>query len=225
MRILVVEDDRAIAAGLRAGLEAEGFAVDIAVDGVDGLWMGLENAYDVVVLDLMLPGLGGHEVCRRLREAKVWTPILVLTARDAERDEITTLDTGADDYLAKPFSYAVLLARLRALLRRGLAERPAVLAAGDLELDPATKRVRRGRVEVQLTVREIAVLEFLLRCGGAVVSKRTILDHVWGDDFEGDSNIVEVYIRHLRNKLDRPFARDTIETVRGAGYRVVTHDR
>jgi two-component system, OmpR family, response regulator len=221
MRILVVEDDRAIAAGLRVGLEAEGFAVDVAVDGVEGLWMGRENAYDVVVLDLMLPGLDGHEVCRRLREARVWTPILVLTARDAEHDEVTALDTGADDYLAKPYSFAVLLARLRSLLRRGLTERPAVLAAGDLELDPATKRVRRGPVEVQLTVREIAVLEFLLRCGGAVVSKRDILDHVWGDDFEGDSNIVEVYIRHLCNKLDRPFARDTIETVRGAGYRVV----
>ena len=224
MRILVVEDDRAIAAGLRAGLEAEGFAVDVAADGVDGLWMGRENAYDVVVLDLMLPGLDGHEVCRRLRDAQIWTPILVLTARDAERDEVDALDTGADDYLAKPFSYAVLLARLRCLMRRGTAERPAVLAAGDLRLDPATKRVWRAGVEVQLTVREIAVLEFLLRRDGALVSKRTILDHVWGDDFQGDANIVEVYIRHLRNKLDRPFERGTIETVRGAGYRVVSRD-
>jgi DNA-binding response OmpR family regulator len=222
MRILVVEDDRAIAAGLRAGLEAEGFAVDVATDGIDGLWMARENAYDVVVLDLMLPGLDGHEVCRQLRAAGIWTPILVLTARDAEADEVAALDVGADDYLAKPFSYGVLLAHLRSLLRRGVTERPAVLVAGDLELDPATKRVRRGAVEVSLTMREMAVLEFLMRCRGAVVSKRTIIEHVWGDDFEGDFNIVEVYVRHLRNKLDRPFARDTIETVRGSGYRVVT---
>jgi Response regulators consisting of a CheY-like receiver domain and a winged-helix DNA-binding domain len=225
MWILVVEDERAIAAGLRAGLEAEGFAVDVAADGVDGLWMGRENAYDAIVLDLMLPGIDGHEVCRQLREARIWTPILVLTARDEECEEITALDTGADDYLTKPFSHAVLLARLRSLMRRGTQERPAVLTAGDLRLDPASKQAWRGDTEVALTVRELAVLEFLLRRRGEVLSKRAILEHVWGDDFEGDSNIVEVYIRHLRNKLDRPFDRDSIETVRGAGYRVTSHGR
>jgi two-component system, OmpR family, response regulator len=225
MRVLVIEDERAIAAGLRAGLEADGFAVDVAGNGVDGLWSAQENAYDVIVLDLMLPGMDGHEVCRRLRAAGIWTPILVLTARDEEEQEIAALDTGADDYLTKPFSHAVLLARLRSLMRRGGAERPAVLTAGDLRLDPAAKRAWRGDVEVALTVRELAVLELMLRRSGEVLSKRDILAHVWGDDFEGDSNIVEVYVRHLRNKLDRPFHRDSIETVRGSGYRVAPDGR
>ena len=220
MRLLVVEDEKAMAAGLRAGLEAEGFAVDVAFDGIDGLWLAGEHTYDAIVLDLMLPGLDGHTVCRKLRTAHVWTPILVLTARDDERDEVGVLDTGADDYLTKPFSYAVLLARLRSLMRRGAAERPAVLQAGDLRLDPAAKRAWRGGLELALTARELAMLEFLLRRRGQAVSKRQILDHVWGDDFEGDPNIVEVYIRHLRNKLDRPFAREAIQTVRGTGYRV-----
>ncbi|MFC5994866.1 response regulator transcription factor [Pseudonocardia hispaniensis] len=220
MRLLVVEDEKAMAAGLRSGLEAEGFTVDVAADGIDGLWLARERSYDVIVLDLMLPGLDGHTVCRELRAARIWTPVLVLTARDDERDEVGALDIGADDYLTKPFSYAVLLARLRSLLRRGVPERPAVLEAGDLRLDPATKQVWRGSTVVALTARELALLEFLMRHRGQVVSKRQVLDHVWGDDFEGDPNIVEVYIRHLRNKLDRPFHRDTIRTVRGAGYRI-----
>lgn len=220
MRLLVVEDEKAMAAGLRAGLEAEGFTVDVATDGVDGLWMATEHTYDAIVLDLMLPGMDGHRVCHRLREARVWTPVLVLTARDDERDEVGALDIGADDYLTKPFSYAVLLARLRSLMRRGGTERPPVLEAGDLRLDPATKRVWRAEVEIVLTSRELAVLELLLRRGGQVVSKRQVLDHVWGEDFEGDPNIVEVYVRHLRNKLDRPFGSSTIHTVRGAGYRL-----
>lgn len=223
MRLLVVEDETVMAAGLRSGLEAEGFAVDVAADGIDGLWLAREHPYDAIVLDLMLPGLDGHAVCRELRAARIWTPILVLTARDDERDEVGALDIGADDYLTKPFSYAVLLARLRSLMRRGAAERPAVLVAGDLRLDPAAKQAWRGPSEIALTPRELALLEFLLRRRGQAVSKRQILDHVWGDDFEGDPNIVEVYVRHLRNKLDRPFDRETIQTVRGVGYRIA-HD-
>jgi two-component system, OmpR family, response regulator len=220
MRLLVVDDEKALAAGLRSGLEAEGFAVDVAGTGVDGLWLARERAYDVIVLDLMLPGMDGHTVCRELRASRIWTPVLVLTARDDEDAEVTALDTGADDYLTKPFSYAVLLARLRSLLRRGARERPAVLEVGDLRLDPAAKRAWRGRQEVVLTARELALLEFFMRRPGEAVSKRQILDHVWGNDFEGDPNIVEVYVRHLRNKLDRPFGLDTIQTVRGTGYRV-----
>jgi DNA-binding response OmpR family regulator len=220
VRVLVVEDEERMAAGLRAGLEAEGFAVDVAADGTDGVWMAREHPYDAIVLDIMLPGLNGYRVCSTLREAQIWTPILMLTAKHGEWDEVEALDTGADDYLTKPFSYAVLVARLRALLRRGARERPAVLAAGDLRLDPAARRVWRGDEEVDLTARETALLEFLLRHPDEVVSKRTILDHVWDYDFDGDANIVEVYIRHLRNKLDRPFGREAIETIRGAGYRL-----
>ena len=188
---------------------------------MDGLWLARERAYDVIVLDLMLPKMDGHTVCRELRASRIWTPVLVLTARDDEDAEITALDTGADDYLTKPFSYAVLVARLRALLRRGARERPVVLEAGDIRLDPAARRAWRGGAEVELTPRELALLEFLLHRRGEVVSKREILEHVWDYDFEGDSNIVEVYVWHLRNKLDRPFGRDTIHTVRGAGYRLV----
>ena len=220
MRVLVVEDERRLAAGLRNGLVAEGFAVDVALDGTDGLWLARERPYDVIVLDIMLPGVNGYRLCSILRREEVWTPILMLTAKEGEWDEVEALDNGADDYLAKPFSYAVLLARLRALLRRGARERPAVLEAGDLRLDPAAKQAWRGEVEVVLTARELALLEFLLRRRGEAVSKREILDHVWDDDFEGDPNIVEVYIRHLRNKVDRPFGRDAIQTVRGAGYRL-----
>jgi len=223
MRVLVVEDERQLAIGLRNGLEAEGFAVDVALDGTDGLWMARENQYDVIVLDIMLPGVNGYRICATLREEGVWTPILMLTAKDGEWDEVEGLDTGADDYLTKPFSYAVLLARLRTLLRRDARERPAVLEAGDLRLDPAAKRAWRGDAEVELTARELALLEFLLRRRGEVVSKREILDHVWDYEFEGDPNIVEVYVRHLRNKLDRPFARNAIETIRGAGYRLQPH--
>ena len=220
MRVLVVEDEKRLAAGLRKGLEAEGFAVDVALDGADGLWMAREHAYDAIVLDIMLPGINGYKICATLRQDGVWTPILMLTAKGGEWDEVEALDTGADDYLTKPFAYAVLVARLRALLRRGARERPAVLEAGDLRLDPAARRAWRGEVEVELTPRELALVEFLLHRRGEVVSKREILDHVWDYDFEGDSNIVEVYVRHLRNKLDRPFGRETIHTLRGAGYRL-----
>jgi two-component system, OmpR family, response regulator len=220
MRVLVVEDEKRLAAGLRKGLEAEGFAVDVALDGTDGLWMAREHAYDAIVLDIMLPGINGYRICATLRRDGVWTPILMLTAKGGEWDEVEALDTGADDYLTKPFAYAVLLARLRALLRRGARERPAVLEAGDLRLDPAARRAWRGEVEVELTPRELALVEFLLRRRGEVVSKREILEHVWDYDFDGDSNIVEVYVLHLRGKLDRPFGRDTIQTVRGAGYRL-----
>ena len=221
MRVLVVEDERRLAAGLRHGLAAEGFAVDVALDGTDGLWMAREHPYDVIVLDIMLPGVNGYRLCSALRRDGIWTPILMLTAKEGEWDEVEALDNGADDYLTKPFSYAVLLARLRALLRRGARERPAVLEAGDLRLDPAAKRAWRGLVEVELTTRELALLEFLLRRRGEAVSKREILQHVWDDEFEGDPNIVEVYVRHLRNKLDRPFGRAAIQTVRGTGYRLV----
>ncbi|WKX69060.1 response regulator transcription factor [Streptomyces sp. XD-27] len=220
MRLLVVEDEERLAEGLRHGLEAEGFAVDVALNGTDGLWMGKENPYDAIVLDIMLPGLNGYRVCAALREQRIWTPILMLTAKEGEWDEVEGLDTGADDYLTKPFSHAVLVARLRALLRRGAAERPTVLVAGDLRLDPAAKRVWRGQAEVELTARELSLLEFLLRHRGETVSKQAILDHVWDYDFEGDPNIVEVYVRRLRNKLDRPFGRAAIETLRGSGYRL-----
>ena len=220
MRVLIVEDEAPLAEGLRDGLEAEGFAVDIASDGLDGLWMAREHPYAAIVLDIMLPGLNGYRVCATLRQEGIWTPILMLTAKDGELDEAEALDTGADDYLTKPFSFVVLLARLRALMRRGVPERPSVLEAGDLRLDPATRTVQRGDVAVEMTSRETALLEFLLRRQGHVLSKQTILDNVWNDEFEGDPNIVEVYIRRLRNKLDRPFGRTAIETIRGAGYRL-----
>jgi DNA-binding response OmpR family regulator len=223
VRVLVVEDERGLAAGLRDGLEAEGFAVDVAHTGTEGLSMALTEPYDAIVLDIMLPGVNGFKVCATLRAEAVWTPILMLTAKEGEWDEVEALDSGADDYLTKPFSYAVLLARLRALLRRGAQERPVVLEAGDLRYDPASRRVWRGEQEVVMTARELALLDFLLRRKGEVVSKGEILDHVWGYDFEGDLNIIEVYIRHLRNKLDRPFGRHSIETVRGVGYRLDTH--
>jgi len=220
MRVLVVEDERTLADGLRKGLEAEGFAADVTHDGNDGLHMAREHAYDAIVLDIMLPGMNGFRVCAALREAGVWTPILMLTAKDGEYDEAEALDTGADDYVTKPFSYVALVARQRALIRRGAAERPPVLEAGDLRFDPGARRVWRGESEIRLTAREASLLEFLLRRAGQVVSKTEILDHVWDDRFDGDLNIVEVYVRHLRNKLDRPFERASIETVRGAGYRL-----
>ncbi|MEA2517494.1 MAG: hypothetical protein QOG16_1332 [Actinomycetota bacterium] len=220
MRVLVVEDEKGLASGLKRGLEAEGFAVDVAFDGSEGLWMARENDYDALVLDIMLPGLNGFKICSSLREDGDWTPILMLTAKDGELDEAEALDSGADDYLTKPFSYVVLLARLRALMRRGAPERPTVLAAGDLTLDPASRRCIRDGTPIELTPREFSLLEFLLRRKGEVLSKRQILDHVWNYDFEGDPNIVEVYIRHLRDKLDRPFGRGALETLRGAGYRL-----
>ncbi|PJJ72692.1 DNA-binding response OmpR family regulator [Diaminobutyricimonas aerilata] len=220
MRILVVDDERRLADGVRRGLEAEGFAVDLAHTGTDGLWLARENDYDVIVLDIMMPGMSGYRVCQTLRAEEDWTPVLMLTAKDGEWDQVEALDTGADDYLTKPFSFAVLVARIRALVRRGARDRPVVLEAGDLRYDPAARRVSRGGTEVDLTARELAVLDFLMRRKGEVVSKREVLGNVWDFDFEGDPNIVEVYVRHLRNKLDRPFGRDAIQTVRGSGYRL-----
>ena len=221
MRVLVVEDEKRLAAGLKRGLEAEGFAVDVALDGTNGLWMAREHAYDAMVLDILLPGLNGFRVCAALRDEGNWTPILMLTAKNGEWDEAEALDTGADDYLTKPFSYVVLVARLRALLRRGARERPVRLEVGDLVLDPARRRASRGDSELPLTTRELALLEFLMRRQGDVVSKLEILDHVWNYDFDGAPNIVEVYVRRLRDKIDRPYGRASIETVRGAGYRLV----
>ncbi len=220
MRVLVVEDEKALAMGLKRGLEAEGFAVDVAINGTDGLWLGRENTYDAIVLDIMLPEINGFKICSTLREENIWTPILMLTAKDGELDEAEALDSGADDYLVKPFSYVLLLARIRALLRREVRERPAVLEAGDLKLDPASRRCWRSDTEVTLTPREFSLLEFLLRRKGEALAKSEILAHVWDFDFEGDPNIVEVYIRHLREKLDRPFKRDALQTVRGSGYRL-----
>ncbi|NYE19255.1 response regulator transcription factor [Microbacterium immunditiarum] len=218
MRVLVVDDEVRLADGIRRGLEAEGFAVDVAHDGVEGLWYARENEYSAILLDIMLPRMSGYAVCRTLRDEENWTPVLMLTAKDGEWDEVEGLDTGADDYLTKPFSFAVLLARLRALVRRGATARPATLSAGDLVLDPARKTVTRGGEPIDLTTREFAVLEFLLRRAGEVVSKAQILAGVWDFAFEGDPNIVEVYIGHLRAKVDRPFGRTSIRTVRGAGY-------
>jgi two-component system OmpR family response regulator len=220
MKILVVEDDRRMSAILRRGLTAEGFTVDVASDGDEGLWKASEFAYDAVVLDLMLPGRNGFEVSRQLRADGNWTPILVLTARDSERDETTSLGSGADDYLAKPFSFPVLVARLRALLRRTSGGLPVPVEAGDLRIDEARHRCWRGDDEVSLTAREFAVLEQLVRRCGEVVSKAQLLDAVWDYTFEGDPNIVEVYIRRLRRKVDEPFGRQSIETVRGVGYRI-----
>ena len=220
MRVLVVEDERRLAAGLRNGLAAEGFAVDVALDGTDGLWMAREHPYDAIVLDIMLPGVNGYRLCSTLRREGNWTPILRLTAKEGEWDEVEALDNGADDYLTKPFSYAVLLARLRALLRRGARERPAVLAAGDLRLDPAARRAWRAGHELGLTAREFNVLEFLARRADRVVAKAEVLAGVWAEDFEGDPNIVEVYVRRLRRKVDEPWGRHSIRTVRGAGYQL-----
>jgi two-component system, OmpR family, response regulator len=222
MRVLVVDDEKRLARTLRAGLVAEGFAVDVAHDGTDGLWLARENVYDAIVLDLMLPGINGYQVCATLRAEQDWTPILMLTAKDGEWDQVEGLDTGADDYLTKPYSFPVLVARLRAVARRGARERPTQLEAGDIRLDPAARRVWRGDTELELTAREFSLLAFLARHKGDVVSKRQILDAVWDVDFVGDPNIVEVYIRHLRNKLDRPFGREAIQTLRGAGYRLVS---
>jgi len=220
MRVLVVEDERHLAGGIKRGLEAEGFAVDIAVDGLDGLERANEGDYDAIVLDIMLPGMNGYKVCSSLREAGNWTPIIMLTAKDGELDEAEALDTGADDFLSKPFSYIVLVARIRALLRRGGRERPPVLEVGDLRLDPAAHRAWRGDVEVSLTPRQFSLLEYLMRKAGEVVSKAEILEHVWDYAFEGDPNIVEVYIRHLRKRIDEPFERNAIQTVRLVGYRL-----
>ena len=218
---MAVEDQRRLAAALKRGLEAEGFAVDIAADGEEGLWLARENPYDAIVLEILLPKLNGYQVCASLRDEGNWTPILMLSAKTGEWDEAEALDTGADDFLAKPFSYVVLVAHLRALLRRGSRERPVLLRIGDLDLDPATHVCRRGGSVIPLSPREFSLLEYLMRQGESVSSKADILAHVWDFDFEGDDNIVEVYIRYLRRKIDVPFDRHSIETVRGAGYRLV----
>ena len=220
MRVLVVEDERRLAAAVRRGLQAEGFAVDLAHDGVDGLHRAREGGYDAVVLDILLPGLSGYKVCERLRAAENWVPILMLSAKDGEYDQADALDLGADDYLTKPFSYVVLAARLRALLRRGAARRPAELRAGDLCLDPGTRAVRRGDATIGLTPREFSLLEFLMRRADQVVSKTEILEHVWDAADTTDPNAVEVYIGYLRRKIDAPFGRRALETLRGAGYRL-----
>ncbi|MEU4742510.1 response regulator transcription factor [Actinosynnema sp. NPDC023658] len=223
MRVLVVEDDRRLAGLLVRGLTAENFVVDVEYNGLDGLWRAEDFPYDVIVLDVMLPGLNGYRVCERLRSAEVWTPILMLTAKDGELDEAEGLDTGADDYLTKPFSYLVLVARLRALARRGGTPRPTVLRVGDLELNPAARTCCRGHTPITLTAKEFAVLEFMLRHHDRVVSKVEIIAGVW--DEARDPDLVEVYISALRRKIDAPFDRRTITTIRGTGYRLDSRDR
>jgi len=225
VRILVVEDDKRLAATLRRGLEAEGFAVDNALDGEQCIWLATENPYDAIVLDIMLPKVNGFQVCARLREQGNWTPILMLTAKDGELDEAEALDTGADDYLTKPFSYVVLVAHLRALLRRGAGERPAQLSVGDLVIDPAARTCSRAGRLIELTAKEFSIVEFLARRRGEVVSKGDLLDHAWDFAYDGDPNVIEVHISHIRRKIDKPFNTDSLRTVRGAGYRLVPDGR
>jgi two-component system, OmpR family, response regulator len=220
MRVLVVEDDPKMAGLLRRGLVEEGHAADVAGTGDDAIWMAEAVEYDAIVLDVMLPGLDGFEVCRQLRRDGVWSPVLMLTARDAVEDRVAGLDAGADDYLPKPFSFSELLARLRALVRRGAAERPTVVEVGDLRLDPATRRVWRGDTEIQLSAKEFALLEAFARRPDQVLSRDRLLEHAWDFAYEARSNVVDVYVRYLREKIDRPFGRTTLETVRGMGYRL-----
>jgi two-component system OmpR family response regulator len=224
VRILIVEDEVKLAALLRRGLTEEAHAADIAATGEDALWMARSIDYDAIVLDLMLPGVNGLEVCRRLRADGVWSPVLMLTARDALEDRIGGLDAGADDYLTKPFAFTELLARLRALARRGAPERPAVIDVGDLRLDPASLQVWRGGAEIELSPKEFALLETFMRRPGRVLSRFELLEHAWDYEYENRSNVVDVYVRYLRDKVDRPFGRESIETVRGAGYRLRTDD-
>jgi two-component system OmpR family response regulator len=220
MRALVVEDEVKMAALIRRGLVEEGYAADIARTGEDAIWMASSTPYDAILLDVMLPGRDGFDVCRELRRTGVWTPILMLTARDGVEDRVAGLDSGADDYLSKPFSFAELLARLRALTRRGLSERPTVLEVGSLRLDPATREVWRKGVKVELSAKEFAMLETFMRRPGHVLSRLDLLDHAWDYAYENRSNVVDVYVRYLRAKIDRPFGLSSIETVRGAGYRL-----
>ncbi|MBT8202571.1 MAG: response regulator transcription factor [Acidimicrobiia bacterium] len=221
MRVLVVEDEVRLATYVKRGLEAEGYSVDVAADGEEGLALALGQPYDAVVLDIMLPKLNGYRVCARLREEQNWVPILMLTAKDGEYDEAEALDTGADDFLRKPFSFVVLLARLRALMRRQMGERPAVLTVGSLRLDPACREVARGDVAIDLTPREFAMLEYFMRHPSEALPKADILTNVWDWAFDGDPNIVEVYVGYLRKKIDAPFGVKSIQTVRGVGYRLV----
>jgi two-component system OmpR family response regulator len=218
VRVLVVEDEVKMARAIRRGLEQEGYAVDTAPDGDEALYLAGENDYDAVVLDVLLPGLDGFGVCRRLRAAGRWAPVVMLTARDTVQDRIGGLDCGADDYMVKPFAFGELLARLRALIRRGATERPVVLQAGDLVLDPAAHTVTRAGQRVQLSAREFTLLEFLLRHAGEVVTRTAILEHVWDYNYSGLSNVVDVYVSYLRRKLEQPFGRAVIRTVRGVGY-------
>ena len=220
MRVLIVEDDVRLAAALRRGLQTEGIIADVAMRGEDALWMAGATDFDAVVLDIMLPGIDGFDTCRRLREDRVWAPIIMLTARDAIEDRVRGLDHGADDYLVKPFSLAELLARLRAVARRGPVERPVVLQVGDLRLDPATRQAWRGDVEIHLSTKEFALLETFMRRPGEVLSQYALLEHAWDYAYENRSNVVEVYVRYLREKIDRPFGVTTLETIRGAGYRL-----
>lgn len=222
MRLLVVEDDPRMAGLLKRGLEEEGHSVDMAGTGPDGVWMGTENPYSAIVLDVMLPGFDGFEVARRLRAAGRWAPILLLTARTEVADRVEGLDAGADDYLAKPFSFAELSARIRALVRRGQPERPVVLAVGDLRLDPASRRAWRGEDELDLSAKEFALLELFMRHPGELLTRSAILDQVWDYAYDGVSNVVDQYVAYLRRKIDRPYGRSDLETVRGAGYRL--HD-
>jgi two-component system OmpR family response regulator len=220
VRVLVVEDEVKMADLVRRTLEREGYSVDTAANGVDGLWMATENEYDAIVLDVMMPEPDGFEVCRTLRERERWAPVLLLTARDSVDDRVAGLDAGADDYLPKPFSVAELAARLRALVRRGARARPAVATVGDLTLDPATRRVERAGTAIELSPKEFSLLELFMRHPDEVLSRSMLLEHAWDFAFEGTSNVVDVYIRYLREKIDRPFGRDTLETVRGVGYRL-----
>lgn len=220
MRVLVVDDEVRLADALKRGLEAEGFGVDVAYDGNAGFTMAESQQYDAIVLDILLPGMNGYRVCGELRKAGNWTPILMLTAKDGEYDEAEALDTGADDFLSKPFSYVVLVARLRALMRRGGSTRAPVMEVGDLRLDPATRECRRGDTAIELTPREFSLLESLMRRAGEVVPKQELLDMVWGSEAAVDPNVLEVYVGYLRRKIDHPFERRSLQTVRGVGYRL-----
>lgn len=224
MRILIVEDEKQLADTVRRGLSNEGFVVDVVHDGVSGVWAATEKSYDVILLDLMLPLKNGYDVLRDIRSRRIWTPVLMLTAKDGEYDQADAFDLGADDYLTKPFSFVVLVARIRALMRRGAPERPVVLELGSLSLDTASRQVRRGEAAIALTAKEYALLHFLMRRPGQVVSKGEILDNVWDAAFEGGENVVEVYIGYLRRKIDVPFDVQTLMTVRGMGY-LLTADR
>jgi two-component system OmpR family response regulator len=220
MKLLLVEDEPRLASTLAAGLRAEGFVVVTASNGDDGLWHAVENGFDVIVLDIMLPGLNGYEVLRRMREKDVWTPVMMLTAKDGNYDQADAFDLGADDYLTKPFSFIVLVARLRALLRRGAPQRPSVLTAGNLSLNPSRRVVKRDDTPIALTPREYGLLEYLMRNKDTVVTKSEILQNVWDAHYDGPDNVVEVYIGYVRRKIDIPFATNTIETIRGVGYRL-----
>jgi two-component system OmpR family response regulator len=223
-RVLVIEDSVKMAGLLKRGLEEEGYAVDVSATGADGVWMAAERPIDAIVLDVMLPDVDGFEVCRRIRAAGQWAPVLMLTARDAIQDRVLGLDVGGDDYLTKPFAFTELAARLRALVRRGAQKRPTVLVVGDLALDPATRDVRRGDVPIDLTPKEFALLEFFMRHTGEVLSRMRVIEHVWDWAYDGGSNVVDVYVKYLREKIDRPFGADSIQTVRGAGYRLRAAD-